>query len=335
MRFLCPYALLSGYSEYYRTTNPATPLDAKGAAAGFVVATPQAERGGPDAGLTADVMPPQRWSNGSDPEDTLFEAEAAEEAAAAATGAAPIPDDIAFAWAVAACIRDTLRVRLSGAVFAAGWSQGAKLASALACDAPAGADADPTRGFSLAALAVGGGLRRGGCAAAGRTPLLLLHGGQDTLVPFCSDGGPYKSVRSALDTWVAPRASTAPCAAGSGAPAWRALCADESDAAAVRVYLPASTCAAADGTEAPGADAAPVVVYWLPQQPHMLPDGRLPGLSGDMSALFVAWFASVRDGAPDVAPLRDAGGQRLGRCSSQEVGRGPCASAPPPAWLSR
>jgi poly(3-hydroxybutyrate) depolymerase len=164
------------------------PLDVQGTAAGFVVLLP-------NAASDARGLPPH-WRNDTargEPLEWLHRSE----------GAA-LPDDVAFIWAAAACTRDVLRVPLSGRVHAAGWSQGAKMASglagALACA--------PHAGFSIVAVAVGAGVFDPAAAVASTsgfapscaapTPLLLLQGGADFIVPFCGAGINYAAGARAI-----------------------------------------------------------------------------------------------------------------------------------------
>jgi poly(3-hydroxybutyrate) depolymerase len=326
-----------GKSSLLQGRNPGTGLSAAGAAAGFVVATPQGVRGGAGdvagpgdgagdvegvralgAAVAASVasdavrklLPERRWSNASQPGDRLHAAEAAE-----ARGEDAPPDDVAFLWDVAACVRDTLHVPLTGAVFAAGWSQGGKLASGLACanetsasssssapapaPAPAGAAAGlPGRaGFTLAAVAVGAGLSSAQCAASAGIPLLMLQGGDDDLVPFCKAGAPYRAGVQALDAWAATRGCP-PLSAGSG---WSARCG--ADVKGLKLFTP-PRCA-----PPPGRASAPLGLYWLPKLPHDVPSGKLPGLNGTFADLVVSFFKSAVAGDAEVAPLRSSAPQ--------------------------
>ncbi len=160
------------------------PLDVQGSAAGFVVLLPSAA---PDASRL-----PLHWHNDTAIDDPLERLHLSEGDAA--------PDEVAFIWAAAACTRDVLRIPLLGRVHATGWSQGAKMASglagALACA--------PHNGFAIASVAAGAGLfnpvaatrtfsSAAGCHAAAATPLLLLQGGADVIVPFCDTGFFYKA----------------------------------------------------------------------------------------------------------------------------------------------
>jgi poly(3-hydroxybutyrate) depolymerase len=290
-------------SPWFQSVDPPTELDAKGAAAGFVVAVPEAAWG-----TGTDGLPPRRWGAAAEPGDAAYGA------------AAPPYDDIAFLWAVAACVRDTLRVRLTGRVYAMGWSQGGKLASALACSRGA-------HGFAPAAAAIGAGLTA--CDGAPATaqqllppplPLLVMQGGADVLVPFCVDGMAYRAGALAVAAWASPARN------GCDTGAWRALCGGGGlgvgSGIVMRVYT--APCA-----------AAPLALYWLAGQPHMLPYGRLPGLSGGMAELFVAFFSSVERGAPDITPLRGDDGERLGACDgvlAPRVPGGPCAEQAAAAW---
>jgi poly(3-hydroxybutyrate) depolymerase len=309
-----------------REGSPGTQLDAKGAAAGFVVMTPQGVRGGDGSdevsdpnglaqaasaavgGAATKLLPKHRWSNATVEGDRLHAVEGKEEEAAEAPGP---PDDVAFLYAAAACVRDSLRVPLTGALFAAGWSQGGKLASALACIDPA-AEKPGRRGFTLSAVAVGAGLTAARCNASRALPLLMLQGGDDKLVPFCRDGAPYEAGAKALAAWASTRACPPPSA-------WPARCGAAGDGKdALRLFAPDKPCAA------PG--AAPLALYWLPQLPHNLPSGKLPGLTGDLGDLFVGFFKSVVAGGgapPEVAPLRSAalGEPPLAPCDARD---GPC-----------
>jgi poly(3-hydroxybutyrate) depolymerase len=307
-----------GLSPWYGSTDPATPFDAAGTASGFVVAVPQAAWGS-----GANGAPPRRWRGASERRDPISALEAAESSAAALTagGAAAAPyDDVAFVWALAACVRDGLRVRLSGAVHAAGWSQGGKLASALACAPPPAAAS--AAGFFLAAVAAGAGLTACDDAMSSApvpvpVPLLVLQGGADSFVPFCSDGAVYRSGQSALAAWAAPRRNG--CDAERG---WRALCAGGRGGDALRVYVPLRACA-----------AAPLALYWLPSAPHMM-QASLPGLPGGTAELFVAFFASVAAGVPNMTPL----GGPFAACEGlpADTSAGACAldEAPAPPWAA-
>jgi hypothetical protein len=151
-----------------------------------VVAPDAAPPRADDATSAVPAIPLPHWRNDtsrSDPLHALYDA-----AAAASSGGEP--DDVAFLWAViGGCLRDTLRVRLSGRLYPLGWSQGAKLAAAMACA--------PRHGFAAAALGAGAGLMdarelpAARCAAP--VPLLLLQGGADVVVPFCDDGLFYRA----------------------------------------------------------------------------------------------------------------------------------------------
>ncbi|MEO8218731.1 MAG: PHB depolymerase family esterase [Acidobacteriota bacterium] len=81
-------------------------------------------------------------------------------------------------------------------VYATGFSNGAFMASKLAC-------AMPDR---IAAIAVVGGIHYGQGGCAGRVPVLAIHGSQDALVPMA--GGTvrawrYPGVPAAMDDWSA------------------------------------------------------------------------------------------------------------------------------------
>ena len=315
---------MAGPSTAISGASPGTQLDVKGTAGGFVVATPQGIRGGTQPGaeatqrgggaqalaaaaaakvssLGARLLPARRWSNATSEGDPLHAIESTETDA---------PDDVAFMRDVAACVRDGLRVGISDRVFLAGWSQGSKLASALVC-APQFSGAQGG-GFSVAALAVGAGLAAESCPASARTPLLLLQGGSDDLVPFCHAGAPYKATREALNAWAQARG----CPQLGARDGWRARCGAQGDGGdALRVYEPA---------KCNRSDAAPLVLYWLPKLPHDVPSGDLPGLAGGFGDLFVGFLRSVRDGgAGDTAPLRSAapGQPPLAACSGSD----PCS----------
>jgi poly(3-hydroxybutyrate) depolymerase len=313
----------SAKSSVLRGEAPGTKLDVKGSEAGFVVVAPQGVRGGtggdaskPDEGDAANalaaaadaaaegLLPKQRWSNATVEGDRLHAVEQAEK---------DVPDDIAFLYAVATCVRDTLSVPLSGAMLASGWSEGAKLASNLACldpDAP-----KPGRdGFTLAAVAVGAGITRVNCSASAAVPLLMLQGGSDAVVPFCHAGVPYKAGADSLSSLAAARGC--PPLNRSGDSGWTARCGAAGDGENdLRLYTP-SRC------DKP--DAAPIALYWLPKLPHDVPSGNLPGLNGSFADLVAQFFKSVVRGAPEVAPLRSAkpGEPPMDKCS----GTGPCAS---------
>jgi poly(3-hydroxybutyrate) depolymerase len=299
-----------------------TGLDKKGAAAGFVVVAPQGVRGndgeeakdeaaGAEAiakaaaasalDAAADLLPGRRWSNASDEGDRANAVEAAE----ANSAEQPLPNDVAFLWAIGACIRDTLHVPLSGAVHAAGWSQGGKVASALACASPD--DAALRKGLTLAAVAVGAGVSPARCEQSARIPLLMLQGGEDKLVPFCEDGLPYKAGAKALTTW----AASCGCAPLNASAAWQARCGGRE----LRVYTP---------PRCERADAVPLALYWLPKLAHKVPSGNLPGLAGDFGDLFVRFFKSVTAGAPDVAPF--AGLAPCGNNVKEPCGRPACGA---------
>jgi len=292
----------------------------KGTAAGFVVATPQGVRGGTEPGaeatqkgggaqalaaaaaakvssLGAKLLPARRWSNATSKGDPLNAIESGEKEA---------PDDVAFLRDVAMCVRDGLRIAIPDRVFVAGWSQGSKLASALAC---APQFSGQGGAFSLAALAAGAGLAAESCPASVKTPLLVLQGGEDALVPFCHRGAPYDATKDAFNAWANARGCPA---LGDG---WRARCAGGGDGKdALRVYEP-ERCS--------NPDAAPMALYWLPKLPHDVPSGNLPGLDGGLGDLFVAFLNRVRDGKAETAPLRSAapGQPPLAACS----GSNPCS----------
>jgi hypothetical protein len=113
------------------------------------------------------------------------------------------------------------------------------------------------------------------------------------------------------------------CAGG-----WRALCGAAGSEEALRVYTPAAC------------SRAPVSLYWLPKQPHLIPAGALPGLAGGITELFVSFFLSVEAGAPDATPLRTSDGARMTDCAAgtpaaQRAAQqgGPCArAAGAPPW---
>ena len=285
----------------------ATHIDAAGAAAGFAVAAPQAAQ----TGLALPWLP--RWRNDTrsgDEEEPTARVAAAEDAAGEGV------DDVAFAWDVAACVRDALQLPGIGAiarrVYVLGWSQGAKLASLAACT--------PRRGFSAAAAVIGAGLHDGvaepGEQCAGPVPLLMIQGGLDAVVPFCDDGAFYQAGWRALHRWAA---AVNGCDAGM----WRPLCAaNASSFDLLRVYVPARGCSL----------DAPTALYWLPQLAHTVPAGPLPGLEGDFAALAVAFFASVLRGAPDATPLLTRpGGKRVAPCPLGITARflQPCSGAVP------
>ena len=288
----------------------ATHIDAAGAAAGFAVAAPQAAQ----SGLALPWLP--RWRNdtggGDDAEEPTARVAAAEDAAGEGI------DDVAFAWDVAACVRDALQLPSLGLgpvarrVFVLGFSQGAKLASLAACT--------PRAGFSAAAAVIGAGLHDGvaepGERCAGPVPLLMIQGGMDAVVPFCDDGAFYKAGARALHRWAA-------AVNGCDGSVWRPLCAaNASSFDLLRVYVPARGCA----------PHAPTALYWMPQLAHTVPAGPLPGLDGDFAALAVAFFASVLCGEPDATPLLTRpGGKRVAPCPLGITARflQPCAGAVP------
>ena len=312
-----------GPSTAIAGASPGTQLDVKGTAAGFVVATPQGVRGGSEPGaeatqkgggaqalaaaaaakvssLGAKLLPARRWSNATSEGDPLRAIETTLDEDA--------PDDVAFLRDVAACVRDGLRIAIPDRLFVAGWSQGSKLASALVCAPQFSGQGGGA--FSVAALAVGAGLAAESCPASVKTPLLLLQGGSDDLVPFCHRGAPYDATKDAFNAWAKARGCPA---LGDG---WRARCGGAGDGEdALRVYQP-ERCS--------NPDAAPMALYWLPKLPHDVPSGNLPGLNGGFGDLFVAFLKSVRDGGKaETAPLRSAapGQPPIAACS----GSNPCS----------
>ncbi len=275
----------------------ATHLDAAGASAGFAVAAPQAAQAG-----VLDFLP--RWRN-----DTLANADEPTARLAAADDASGASvDDVAFAWDVAACVRDALRLRVAPRISVLGWSQGAKLASLVACT--------PRRGFAAAAVVLGAGLHDGladpGERCAGPVPLLMLQGGLDAVVPFCDDGAFYQAGWRALRGWAA-------AVNGCGAGPWRPLCAGNGSSFIgddlLRVYVPSWGC------------RAPTALYYLPRLSHALPSGDLPGLAGTFADLVVAFFRSAQRGVPDATPLPARGGARVAACPGGIAARllQPCA----------
>jgi hypothetical protein len=83
---------------------------------------------------------------------------------------------------------------------------------------------------------------------------------------------------------------------------WRALCGAAGSEEKLRVYV------------LPSCSRAPIALYWMPKQQHLIPLGPLPGLAGTLTDLFVAFFVSVEAGKPDMTPLRTSTGARATEC---------------------
>jgi poly(3-hydroxybutyrate) depolymerase len=139
-------------------TAAGTSLDAKGVAAGYVVAAPDGLPGLAGLGGT--------WGIHNDIGD-------------GAGDVRPWVDDIAFLGDVAACIA-SLGVPLDGTAVLAGYSLGAKFASRVACT--------PPPGLRVVAAALAAGVQaeasRGACAG-GAVPTILFQGAADAQVPLC------------------------------------------------------------------------------------------------------------------------------------------------------
>jgi len=126
---------------------------------------------------------------------------------AAAEGLSNIVDEPSFLWDAAVCVRDVLRVgtglqlNLSGAVFAFGHSQGAKLSTYFACS-------EPRHGFSVNGVVSSAGIKvdtlnAPRCMDARRRtpPLLAFQAQRDSRVPFCT---PYLYAEGSVywERWV-------------------------------------------------------------------------------------------------------------------------------------
>ena len=104
------------------------------------------------------------------------------------------------------CVRDVLRVPLSGDVYALGFSQGAKLASRFGCQGAAASGGE----LRVRAVASAEGLfvEQGATCASSSSdkappPLLFFQSQSDTVVPFCVAGPVYEASAAYWNAWTA------------------------------------------------------------------------------------------------------------------------------------
>ena len=214
-------SILLNASGVYPDGPSSAHVDVKATAAGFAVLAPNSLCNSPVLNGTCV------WGSTTTPLDPAHVA-----------GEVLTPTELTFFIDAARCVRDVLRVPLSGDVYTLGFSQGGKLASRFGCEG-AGASGGELRVRAVAAaeaLYAAQPAQRGSCAAgaadANPPPLLLFQAQNDTVVPFCTAAA-YDATAVYWATWAGAYAGcmpSAPVIPDSGAispPIMQALCAPD------------------------------------------------------------------------------------------------------------
>jgi hypothetical protein len=152
-----------------------------------------------------------------------------------AAGSAVAPQKLTFFADAMACVRDTLRVPLSGDVYAMGFSQGGKLASRFGCEGAAASGGT----LRVRAVAAGEALyaalpaQSGACAAGASDavppPMLLFQAQNEKVLPFCVAGTGYAAQQLYWHAWAGAyngclSATIAPSSEEISPPIMQALC---------------------------------------------------------------------------------------------------------------
>lgn len=177
-------------SDVYPDGPASVHVDVKATAAGYVVVAPNSLCDSPVAngtcawGSTTTVLDP-----------------------AHAAGSVLKTDEMPFFVDAVRCVRDVLRVPLSGDVYAMGFSQGGKLASRFGCEGAAASGGElRVRAVAAAeALYTAQPALRGACAAgasdAAPPPMLLFQAQNEDVVPFCIAGKGYAPTNLYWSSW--------------------------------------------------------------------------------------------------------------------------------------
>lgn len=183
-------AKLLDVSDVYGSGPASQHIDTKATAAGYVVLAPNSLCDTPALNGTCV------WGSTTTPLDPTH-----------AVGSLLTPPELSFFADAVRCVRDVLRVALSGDVYALGFSQGGKLASRFGCEgAAASGDALRVRAVAAAeSLYAAQPASRGACAAGAsddKPPALLLFQAQnDAVVPFCTAGPVYEATEIYWAAW--------------------------------------------------------------------------------------------------------------------------------------
>lgn len=192
-------------------------VDTKATAAGFVVLAPNSLCDSPVANGTC------AWGSTTTALDPAHVA-----------GSVLTTHELPFFVDAVRCVRDVLRVPLSGDVYAMGFSQGGKLASRFGCEGAAASGGElRVRAVAAAeALYTQQPALRGACAAgasdAAPPPMLLFQAQNDDVVPFCSAKG-YAPDALYWNAWSGAYNGCMQAAPGSedSPPIMQALCAPD------------------------------------------------------------------------------------------------------------
>ena len=183
-------AKLLDVSDVYGSGPASNHIDSKATAAGFAVLAPNSLCDSPALNGTCV------WGSTTTPLDPTH-----------AVGSLLTPPELSFFADAVRCVRDLLRVNLSGDVYALGFSQGGKLASRFGCEgAAASGGALRVRAVAAAeSLYAAQPASRGTCAAgasdANPPALLLFQAQNDAVVPFCTAGPVYEATSLYWASW--------------------------------------------------------------------------------------------------------------------------------------
>ena len=183
-------AKLLDVSDVYGSGPASNHIDSKATAAGFAVLAPNSLCDSPALNGTCV------WGSTTTPLDPTH-----------AVGSLLTSPELSFFADAVRCVRDVLRVNLSGDVYALGFSQGGKLASRFGCEgAAASGGALRVRAVAAAeSLYAAQPASRGACAAgasdANPPPLLLFQAQNDAVVPFCTAGPVYEATSLYWAAW--------------------------------------------------------------------------------------------------------------------------------------
>ena len=216
-------AKLLDVSDVYGSGPASNHIDAKATAAGYVVLAPNSLCDSPALNVTCV------WGSTTTPLDPTH-----------AVGSLLTPPELTFFADAVRCVRDVLRVPLSGDVYALGFSQGGKLASRFGCEGAA-ASGGALRVRAVAAAeslyaqpkAAGGGACAAGASDAKPPALLLFQAQNDAVVPFCTAGPVYEATEiywaawSGLYSGCMPATPVPPNSDTVSSPIMQAFCAPE------------------------------------------------------------------------------------------------------------
>jgi hypothetical protein len=251
--------------------------------------------------------------------------------------ALPQYDELGFFVDALRCVRDVLRVPLSGDVATVGLSQGAKLAARFGCAAAARSRGElRVRAVVLAGAAWAAAedvlaapwpqpqeAASSSCEATlgsgAPPPLLLFQAANDVVVPYCASGvALYRPDAEYVAAWALRYSGCAAAAPASPASPPASPLVVLARRPLLRAFCPVTPPPAADGSNGTdllriyatgGCTAAPVGVYWLSElqsSGHRWP-GAMPAAGGqDGADVALAFFDRVAAAAAaGASPLSD------------------------------